>query len=143
MSASSLRVLGPRPLHAGDGQAAAPAAADLGVGAAHTARARRAAPGLRPADRGDVRPRPLAEQDREPPAATPDAYRIGIIRSVLVIVGDVAHCVDELCEFVTRYGLTDVVTWGAAPGLQPAVLTPTIERFAAEVVPAVKARLAG
>ena len=120
----------------------------------------------------------------------PDAYRIGIIRSVLVtddperdwppvraaeryrmkvyggffdaaglggqdafkdeeripqriIVGDVAHCVDELCAFVTRYGLTDVVTWGAAPGLAPAVLTPMIERFASEVVPAVQARLAG
>lgn len=118
----------------------------------------------------------------------PDAYRIGIIRSVLVtddperdwppvraaeryrmkvyggffdaaglggqdafkdeeripqriIVGDVAHCVDELCGFVTRYGLTDVVTWGAAPGLQPAALTPMIERFATEVVPQVKARV--
>jgi alkanesulfonate monooxygenase SsuD/methylene tetrahydromethanopterin reductase-like flavin-dependent oxidoreductase (luciferase family) len=120
----------------------------------------------------------------------PEAYRVGIIRSVLVtddperdwppvraaeryrmkvyggfaeaaglagqgmfdptadrlpqriIVGDVAHCVEQLSEFVTKYGLTDVVTWGAVPGIQPAALTPMIERFAAEVVPGVRARVA-
>ena len=131
--------------------------------------------------RGATRPR-AAGRD-------PDAYRIGIIRSVLVtddperdwppvraaeryrmkvyggfaeaaglgqrgmfdptaeripqriIIGDVAHCVDELCAFITRYGLTDVVTWGAVPGIAPAATTPMIERFAAEVVPQVKARL--
>jgi len=59
-----------------------------------------------------------------------------------IIVGDVAHCVDELCAFVTKYGLTDVVTWGAVPGVAPAAFTPMIERFATEVVPQVKARLA-
>jgi hypothetical protein len=58
-----------------------------------------------------------------------------------IIVGDVAHCVEELTRFVTEYGITDVVTWGAAPGLAPAALTPSIERFAREVVPAVRARL--
>lgn len=58
-----------------------------------------------------------------------------------IIVGDVAHCVDELVAFVTGFGITDVVTWGAAPGLAPAALTPSIERFAREVVPAVRARL--
>ena len=51
------------------------------------------------------------------------------------------HCVDELTAFISRYGLTDVVTWGSAPGLQPAALTPSIERFAAEVVPQVTADL--
>jgi len=59
-----------------------------------------------------------------------------------IIVGDVAHCVDELVSFITAFGITDVVTWGAAPGLAPAALTPFIERFAREVVPAVRARLA-
>ena len=56
-------------------------------------------------------------------------------------VGNVDECVAELTTFVQRYGLTDVVTWGSAPGLQPAVLTPSMERFAAEVVPQVKANL--
>jgi len=58
-----------------------------------------------------------------------------------IIVGDVEHCADELTRFVTEFGITDVVTWGAAPGLAPAALTPSIERFAREVVPGVRARL--
>ena len=59
-----------------------------------------------------------------------------------VFVGNVAECVAELTAYVQRYGLTDVVTWGSAPGLQPAALTPSMERFAAEVVPQVRANLA-
>jgi alkanesulfonate monooxygenase SsuD/methylene tetrahydromethanopterin reductase-like flavin-dependent oxidoreductase (luciferase family) len=59
-----------------------------------------------------------------------------------VFVGDVAACVTELTAFIQRYGLTDVVTWGSAPGLPPAALTPSMERFAAEVVPQVRAALA-
>jgi alkanesulfonate monooxygenase SsuD/methylene tetrahydromethanopterin reductase-like flavin-dependent oxidoreductase (luciferase family) len=59
-----------------------------------------------------------------------------------IIVGDVAHCVDELVNFVVGFGVTDVVTWGAAPGLAPAELTPSMERFAREVVPQVRARVA-
>ena len=53
-----------------------------------------------------------------------------------------AECVAELTAYVRRYGLTDVVTWGSAPGLQPAALTPSMDRFAAEVVPQVRAALA-
>ena len=34
-------------------------------------------------------------------------------------VGDVDACVAEMVAFVTEYGITDVVTWGAAPGLPP------------------------
>jgi alkanesulfonate monooxygenase SsuD/methylene tetrahydromethanopterin reductase-like flavin-dependent oxidoreductase (luciferase family) len=59
-----------------------------------------------------------------------------------VFVGTVEECVDELTTFVQRYGLTDVVTWGSAPGLQPAMLNDSMERFAADVVPRVRARLA-
>jgi alkanesulfonate monooxygenase SsuD/methylene tetrahydromethanopterin reductase-like flavin-dependent oxidoreductase (luciferase family) len=58
-----------------------------------------------------------------------------------IIVGDVDHCVAELTAFVADYGLTDVVTWGSSPGLEPAVLTPSMERFAAEVVPRVRTAL--
>ena len=54
------------------------------------------------------------------------------------IVGDVDHCVSELTSFIDEFGLTDVVTWGAAPGLPPAELSPSIERFAREVVPRVR-----
>ena len=58
-----------------------------------------------------------------------------------VFVGSVDECVEELCTYIGRYSLTDVVTWGSAPGLPPDALTPSMERFAAEVVPRVRARL--
>jgi alkanesulfonate monooxygenase SsuD/methylene tetrahydromethanopterin reductase-like flavin-dependent oxidoreductase (luciferase family) len=55
------------------------------------------------------------------------------------IVGDVHHCVDQLVAFIREYGLTDIVTWGSAPGVPPATLTPMMEQFATEVVPRVRA----
>ena len=48
-----------------------------------------------------------------------------------IIIGDVDTCVAELTDFIVEHGFTDVVTWGSAPGLPPAVLTPSMERFAA------------
>jgi alkanesulfonate monooxygenase SsuD/methylene tetrahydromethanopterin reductase-like flavin-dependent oxidoreductase (luciferase family) len=59
-----------------------------------------------------------------------------------VFVGNVEECAAELTTFIRTYGLTDVVTWGSAPGLPPAALTPSMERFASEVVPRVRAALA-
>ena len=58
------------------------------------------------------------------------------------IVGPVDHCVAELAAFIIEYGLTDVVSWGSAPGLPPATFTPRMERFATEVVPRVRAAVA-
>src|ERR1700755_964687 len=37
-------------------------------------------------------------------------------------VGNVDECVAEVTGFVRRYGLTDVVAWGSAPGLQPVAM---------------------
>jgi alkanesulfonate monooxygenase SsuD/methylene tetrahydromethanopterin reductase-like flavin-dependent oxidoreductase (luciferase family) len=59
------------------------------------------------------------------------------------IIGDVDHCVDELVSFIREYGLTDVVTWGSAPGVQPAAMTPMMERFVTEVVPRVRGIIEG
>lgn len=59
------------------------------------------------------------------------------------VVGDVAHCAAELAAFVAEFGLTDVVAWGSAPGHPPAALTPSMERFATEVVPLVRAAVEG
>ena len=56
-----------------------------------------------------------------------------------IIIGDVETCAAELTAFIVDHGFTDVVTWGSAPGLLPAALTPSMERFAAEVVPRVRA----
>jgi alkanesulfonate monooxygenase SsuD/methylene tetrahydromethanopterin reductase-like flavin-dependent oxidoreductase (luciferase family) len=59
-----------------------------------------------------------------------------------VVVGDVEHCVATVTSFIREHGLTDVVSWGSAPGLEPAALSPSMERFATEVVPRVRAELA-
>jgi alkanesulfonate monooxygenase SsuD/methylene tetrahydromethanopterin reductase-like flavin-dependent oxidoreductase (luciferase family) len=60
-----------------------------------------------------------------------------------VVVGDPQHCADELIAFIREFGLTDVVTWGSAPGLPPADLTPSMVRFTTEVLPIVRAELEG
>lgn len=54
------------------------------------------------------------------------------------IIGDAEHCVDELTRFISAYGLTDVVTWGAPPGMRPSRMNESLERFAADVMPRVK-----
>lgn len=58
------------------------------------------------------------------------------------IVGDVEHCVAELSSFIIEFGITDVVGWGAPPGMAPSMLNGSIERFAKEVVPRVLANVA-
>ena len=57
------------------------------------------------------------------------------------IVGDVAHCVDTLVAFVRDYGITDIVTWGAPPGLAPDAMNGSLERLIRDVVPQVRARI--
>jgi len=58
------------------------------------------------------------------------------------IVGDVQTCVDTIVAFVKNFGITDLVTWAAPPGLHPHVMNASLERLIREVVPAVRARLA-
>ena len=58
-------------------------------------------------------------------------------------MGDVGHCVAELVSLMGDHGITDLVTWGAPPGLPPSVMNGSLERFAGEVVPAVRAALGG
>jgi alkanesulfonate monooxygenase SsuD/methylene tetrahydromethanopterin reductase-like flavin-dependent oxidoreductase (luciferase family) len=57
-------------------------------------------------------------------------------------VGDVEHCVAELTRFMADHGVTDLVTWGGPPGLPPSVMNASLERFAREVVPRLRANLA-
>jgi hypothetical protein len=57
-------------------------------------------------------------------------------------VGDVEHCVAELTAFMAAHGVTDLVTWGGPPGLAPSVMNASLERFARDVVPRLRANLA-
>jgi alkanesulfonate monooxygenase SsuD/methylene tetrahydromethanopterin reductase-like flavin-dependent oxidoreductase (luciferase family) len=56
-------------------------------------------------------------------------------------VGDVEHCVAELTGFMRDHSVTDLVTWGGPPGLPPSVMNASLERFATEVVPRLRANL--
>ena len=59
------------------------------------------------------------------------------------VVGDVAHCVSELAAFIREYGLTDIVTWAVPPGMRPEAMAPSLERFARDVAPRLRALFAG
>jgi alkanesulfonate monooxygenase SsuD/methylene tetrahydromethanopterin reductase-like flavin-dependent oxidoreductase (luciferase family) len=59
------------------------------------------------------------------------------------IVGTPAQVHDELARFIGEYGFTDVVTWGSPPGLSPARMIPSLEKFAREVMPRLKEQFAG
>ena len=56
-------------------------------------------------------------------------------------VGSVEHCVEELSTMMAEHGITDLVTWGGPPGLAPSVMNASLERFAKEVIPQIRARL--
>lgn len=76
----------------------------------------------------------FAEAGRGVPAAR-DARRI----PQTWVVGNVEHCVAELSTFILEYGITDLVTWAMPPGLRPAQMQPSLERFASDVAPRLKA----
>jgi hypothetical protein len=59
------------------------------------------------------------------------------------VVGDADHCVTELAAFIREYGLTDIVTWAVPPGMRPEQMNSSLERFAQEVAPRLRAMFAG
>ena len=59
------------------------------------------------------------------------------------VVGNVDHCVAELAAFIREYGLTDIVTWAVPPGLRPDQMAPSLERFARDVAPRLRAMFPG
>lgn len=56
------------------------------------------------------------------------------------VVGNVDHCVAELSAFIEEYGFTDLVTWGVPPGMRPDQTNASLERFAREVAPRLRAK---
>jgi len=66
------------------------------------------------------------------PARIPQSY----------VIGDVEKCAEEVTRFVLDYGITDLVGWAAPPGILPERTNANLERFARDVVPRVRARVA-
>jgi len=58
------------------------------------------------------------------------------------IIGSADRIYDELARFIEEYGFTDVVTWGSPPGLAPSRMHASLEMFARDVAPRLKARFA-
>jgi hypothetical protein len=56
------------------------------------------------------------------------------------VVGDEDTVTRELGDFIDRYGITDVVTWGAPPGVAPERMADSLERFARTVAPRLRER---
>ncbi len=72
----------------------------------------------------------------------PEGPRTPIPLNPLVwTVGSVEHCVEELGALMANHGLTDLVTWGGPPGLPPSAMNASLERFAEQVVPQLRAKL--
>jgi alkanesulfonate monooxygenase SsuD/methylene tetrahydromethanopterin reductase-like flavin-dependent oxidoreductase (luciferase family) len=59
------------------------------------------------------------------------------------VVGDEAAVLEGLTSFIETYGVTDLVTWGAPPGIHPERLNDSLERFARTVMPALRQRFDG
>jgi len=77
-------------------------------------------------------------------ASTPDDYGWtepgGIPQTAFM--GTAEECVEEIVSFATTHGLTDVVSSGLPPGVDPAWMGANVERLATEVLPEVRSRLA-
>jgi len=58
------------------------------------------------------------------------------------VVGDVEHCVAELSAFIEEYGLTDIVSWAVPPGMRPDQTNASLERYARDVAPRLRAKFA-
>lgn len=78
-------------------------------------------------------------------ASTPDDYGWrepgGIPQSSFM--GTAEQCIEEIVGFCAEYGITDIASSGLPPGVDPEFMNNNIERLAAEVLPDVRARLAG
>lgn len=94
-------------------------------------------PAVRAAERyrGELYSRFFAESGQEQRSWYRDGDRI----PQTWVVGDVEHCVAELSAFVAEHGLTDLVTWAVPPGMRPERMNASLERFARDVAPRLKA----
>ncbi len=70
-------------------------------------------------------------------AETPDDYAWGDPTAIpqRVVVGTAQECIDELSEFITTYGITDMATSGLPPGISEDFMATNLERLATEVIP--------
>lgn len=54
------------------------------------------------------------------------------------MIGDVESCAGQVADFMLTYGITDLCTWAAPPGILPEATNANLERFARDVIPRVR-----
>jgi alkanesulfonate monooxygenase SsuD/methylene tetrahydromethanopterin reductase-like flavin-dependent oxidoreductase (luciferase family) len=59
------------------------------------------------------------------------------------VVGNVDECVAELSAFIEEFAITDLVSWAVPPGVRPERMSFSLERFARDVAPRLRARFPG
>ena len=55
--------------------------------------------------------------------------------------GTSRECIDQIIEFVKKFGITDIVSMAVPPGLSVEQMAPSLERLFRDVVPQVKESL--
>jgi alkanesulfonate monooxygenase SsuD/methylene tetrahydromethanopterin reductase-like flavin-dependent oxidoreductase (luciferase family) len=58
------------------------------------------------------------------------------------VIGNPDQCVEQLTSFIKDYAITDFVTWGVPPGMRPEQMSGSLERFARDVAPRLRAAFA-
>lgn len=92
-------------------------------------------PAYRTAERYRMRGyRAWAEESGDDVTDFQDASRI----PQTYIIGDVGSCAEQVADFVLTYGITDLCTWAAPPGILPEATNANLERFARDVIPRVR-----
>jgi hypothetical protein len=51
------------------------------------------------------------------------------------MIGSPAELIRQIDAFREQLPVTDLVSWGTPPGMDPAQFNPRLERFAREVIP--------
>lgn len=59
------------------------------------------------------------------------------------VIGDADHVTSELADYCLEYGITDLVSWTAPPGMRPSARDENLVRFAEDVAPRLRQRVDG
>ncbi len=57
------------------------------------------------------------------------------------IVGNAEECVTQLKQFISEFGITDIVSMAVPPGLRTAQMTDSLQALFTDVVPRLKREL--
>ena len=66
-----------------------------------------------------------------------------VVRSGVLVCGDVEHAVERLCQMSRQYGFSELLCWSRMGGLETKKVQRAMELISGKVIPAVKKELGG